>query len=98
MHAEIVHAAYNNCHTLGGPVLHRAARFAMENDLDSNPEILWATLAGQMLASQPDTIVIAAVDGKTVAGHLVARAVDYDGTRIVMVTQLQIDAKRRPGP
>jgi len=95
MYAEIVHFAYNNCHTLGGPVLHRAAKFAVDNDLDSNPEILWHTLASQMAAQNPDTVVIAAVDGKKVAGHLVARAVNYDGNVSVMITQLQIDSKMR---
>jgi hypothetical protein len=75
--------------------LARAVRFARVNDISGNPEVLWHTLAYQMMCDNPDTLILAAVDGSKVYGHFIAKLLNYDGELIVMITQLEIDKKQR---
>jgi hypothetical protein len=93
MRAEIVHGSMGNCHKYGSAVLHRAVRFSIENDLDSDPEVLWHALAKDMWSAQPGSLLIAAIQDERVKGHLLARLNDYDGTRAVFITHLQIDSE-----
>jgi hypothetical protein len=95
MRTEIVHASNGNCHKYGSAVLHRAVRFAVQNELDSDPEILWHSMAQQMYANPPSMLMLAAIDGNKVRGHLLARLQEYDGSRSVFISHLQIDKNAR---
>lgn len=97
MKVEIVNYAAGNCHVYGSQVLYRATKFVQENDLDSDPEILWHTITQNLVQQNPDMLVLAAVDGNKVFGHLLCRLVNMDGMIIALVTQLAIDRKERDG-
>jgi len=97
MELAIVNLANNNCHRYGSQVLARAVNFARANDISGDSEILWHTLAHQMMLDSPDTLILAAVEGNVVHGHFIARLLNFDGELKVMITQLAIDKPERDG-
>jgi len=97
MKVELVNFAARNCHEYGPALLYRAVKFSRDNDLDSDPETLYQTMAYEMMRENPDMIVLAAIERKKVVGHLLARVVNIDGTIMILVTQLEIDKKYRDG-
>lgn len=97
MSAEVVHASNDNVHEYGTAVIDRALRFSREYDLDANPQVLWANLAGQMISPQPTMICIAGVDDGEVVGHLTASLINFHGSIGVLVESLSIDKARQEG-
>lgn len=95
--AEVVHATRANVHKYGCAVIERAIAFSEEHELDSDPQTLWATLAGSMVNLQPSMLCIAAVEDGEVVGHLTASLLNFHGTIGVFVESLGIDAPRREG-
>jgi len=97
MELAVVNYANHNCHKYGSQVLYRAVKFAQENDLDSDPEVLWHVITNAMVDQGSDMLVLAAVEKNKVHGHLLVRIVNNDGMLIALITQLAIDIKERDG-
>jgi hypothetical protein len=97
MKLEVVNYAARNCHKYGSQILYRAVKFAEKYDSDCVPEILWHTITLEMAKQNPEMLVLAAVEDDKVAGHLLCRVINNDGTLICLVTQLEIDEEKRDG-
>jgi hypothetical protein len=97
MKLEVVSFGARNCHKYGAQVLYRATRFADKYDTDCDPEVLWHTITQSFVQQNPEMLVLAAVEGKKVVGHLLCRIINNDGTMIALITQLEIDSKKREG-
>jgi len=96
MKLEVVHQRNRNCHKYGSQVLARAVRFVRANGISGDPDVIWGTLAVQMIMDNPTQLILAAVeDSGKVRGHFIARLLDFDGELQVMITQLEIDRDAR---
>ena len=95
MKVEIVNYAAGNCHKYGSQILYRAVKFAEKYDSDCVPEVLWNTITYSLRQENPEMLVLAAIEDGKVAGHLLCRIVNNDGTLIALITQLEIDQKKR---
>jgi len=97
MELAVVNYANRNCSDFGTQILDRAMRFAYDMELDGDPEILWHTITQEMVKQNPEMLILAAVDGGKVYGHMICRIVNDDGCLIGLVTQLAIDEEQREG-
>jgi hypothetical protein len=95
MRLEIVNFCKNNCHKYGSQILYRAIRFAKKYDATCDPETLWHTITIEMAKQSAEMLVLAAVENGKVVGHLLCRIINNDGTLICLITQLEIDEKKR---
>jgi hypothetical protein len=97
MELKVVNFANRNCHIYGSQVLDRAVKFVEQYDVDADPEMLWHTITNSFVVQNPDMLVLAAVEGEEVYGHLLVRIVNNDGMLIALITQLAIDRDKRDG-
>jgi len=97
MKLEIVSYGAGNCHKYGSQILFRAVKFAKTYDSDVDPEVLWHTITQSFVKQNPDMLILAAVEREKVVGHLLCRIVNNDGMLIALITQLDIDQKKRDG-
>lgn len=97
MKLEIISYAAGNCHKYGSQILYRAVRFAKKYDTDCVPEVLWHTITQSFVQKNPEMLVLAAVEKSKVVGHMLCRVINNDGTMIALITQLEIDDKKREG-
>jgi hypothetical protein len=98
LRAEVVHISRQNVALYGGSVLDRAVRFAIENDLDADPDVLWANIAAAMIAPEPSHLVIAAIDDDDlVRGFIISGLILFHGTYGIFIESLEIDRDARDG-
>lgn len=95
MDIKVVNYANKNCHIYGTAVLNRVIKFAEEHDLDSDPEVLWHTVTNEMVTQNPNMLILAGVENGKVAGHMLTRIVNNDGTLVALITQIEIDDDAR---
>ena len=97
MKLTVVSYGAGNCHKYGSQVLYRAVRFAEKYDADCLPEVLWHTITLEMAKQNPEMLALAAIENNKVVGHLLCRVINNDGTLICLITQLEMDKKKRDG-